>query len=76
MRAGHHAVADAADLGALDVVASPVLVGLNQPVIDAARDRVLLEAEHRHREAVQHVPRLELEVVGLVHLDVQLVDGA
>src|SRR5687768_8258692 len=71
---GHDAVADAADLGALDVVLAGDR-GL-EPAEDApARDGVLLQAEHRHREAVEHVPRLELEVVELVDLDVELVRG-
>jgi hypothetical protein len=72
---GHDAVGHAADLGALDVVL-PVSVGLNQPLMIAPGNRVLLQPERRHREAVEHVAAGELEVVGLADLDVQLVDRA
>src|SRR5690606_8049448 len=68
----HQRVADAADLRALDVVLARA--GRMEPAHDdAAGHGVLLEPEHRHREAVEHVLRGELEVVELVHLDVQLV---
>src|SRR5262245_22671877 len=70
----HERVADAADLGALDVEAPGL--GRLEPAGDrAARDHVLLEAEHRDGEGVQHVARDELEVVELADLDVQVVDG-
>ena len=51
------------------------LGGLEPAGDRAAGHRVLLDPEDRHREAVQHVPRLQLEVIGLLVLDVQIVGG-
>src|SRR5262245_11482801 len=63
--AGHQAMADAAHLRALDVVDAGL--GRFPPAGDhTTGNRVLLEAEHRHAEAVHHVPGLEVEVVDLV----------
>src|SRR5215471_763750 len=70
----HQRVADTADLHALDVE-GPRLRGLEPADDGAARDRVLLQPEHRHGEGVQDVARDELEVIELVHLDVEIVDG-
>ena len=61
----HQAVAGAADLGALDVP----LAGLArvEPAGDhASGNRVLLQPEDGHREVVEHVEGLELEVVELL----------
>src|SRR5512139_1391566 len=71
---GHQTVADAANLRALDVE-GPGERRLEPAGDGPAGHGVLLEPEHGHREAVEHIPRGEVEVVDRVHLDVQLIHG-
>src|SRR5271165_4009033 len=72
---GHQSVSEAAHLRALNVVVA--WAGCAKPAGDCpAWNGVLLQPEHWHRKAVEHVARQQLEMIRRVRFHVQLAHGA
>ena len=65
-------MAVAAQFGALSVI-DALDVGLEPGLVEAARDRVDLDAEGRHGEGMQHVGGGHLDLHDLVHRNDHLV---